>query len=109
MPEANPLPLRRCKICDTIEAGKRIFCSKCGGDVLEPTLVDSRGIVTSWTIVRRPATAFQHLGTIPVVMVTLQDGTIVTGRFQGGEDRLQVGQMVSLSHEDRGVPHFSAT
>lgn len=106
MPDAPALHLRKCGSCGVVEPAARNFCSKCGSAHLEPANVEGRGVLTSWTVVRRPALAFKHLGIIPIVMVTLRDGTVVTGRFEGDSDALRVGSEVILAHEADGVPHF---
>lgn len=108
MPETPLLTLRRCAACGVFEPALRTFCAACGSDDLHPAEVAGEGEMVSWTVVRRPATAFRHLGQIPVVIVRLDAGASVTGRFEGEEPSLSVGARARLLRNDDGVPVFGA-
>lgn len=108
MPDTPSLTLRRCQSCGAFEPARRIFCASCGSDDLRAAEVVGEGEVVSWTVVRRPATAFRHLGQIPVVVVRMDAGASVTGRFEGEEAGLFVGAKASLLRTDDGVPVFGA-
>jgi uncharacterized OB-fold protein len=108
MPEAPSLTLRRCGTCGAFEPARRTFCAACGSDGLRAAEVAGESEVVSWTVVRRPATAFRHLGQIPVVVVRLDAGVSITGRFEGDEAGLFVGAKASLLRTDDGVPVFGA-
>lgn len=108
MPDAPSLTLRRCGACGAFEPARRTFCAACGSDDLRAAEVPGEGEVVSWTVVRRPATAFRHLGQIPVVVVRLDAGASVTGRFEGKEAGLSVGAKVRLLRSDDGIPVFGA-
>lgn len=100
------LALRRCRACGTIEPGARSFCASCGSGDLAPELVDGRGTVLSWTVVRRPSTAFRPLGEIPIAVVRLDAGATLTGRFSGSSELLTIGREVALGGLEADVPIF---
>lgn len=108
MPEEQlMLDLRRCRACGTLEPAARTFCANCGGDALSVERVNGDGVVVSWTIIRRPAKAFEAFGEIPIALVRLDAGATITGRFAPGSDILPVGTRVALRALDHdGVPMF---
>jgi uncharacterized protein len=100
------LSLRICGSCGRIEPAARYFCANCGSAELRPAPIEGSGKLLSWTVVRRPAAAFQHLGSIPIAVVALDAGVNITGRFEGDPMELTPGMPVTLSSFGDGVATF---
>ena len=96
-----------CPKCGKLDPGPRQICASCHSSGLEPRAVPATGKLVSWTMIRRPPTAFRHEGEYAVAVVTLTAGVQVTGRLRldGGEPA--PGAPVVGVDAAEGVPIFA--
>lgn len=96
-----------CSSCGQLDPGPRGNCTACYGTDLIVRNVESSGQLISWTMIRRPPTAFRDDGPYAVAVVKLDVGVQVTGRL----DLMAVepapgSRVVALTHQSN-VPVFS--
>ena len=96
-----------CPQCGTLDPGPRELCPVCFAPGLEPQQVDGKGELVSWTIIRRPPTAFRDEGAYAVAVVTLDAGVQVTGRLERRERDPTPGARVTAIASKEGVPTFA--
>jgi hypothetical protein len=87
----------RCDACGAIGAGPRDLCPNCHG-ALSTVSVPGDGRLVSWTMIRRPPTAFKAEGPYAVAVVALDAGCTVTGRLADPSEEAVPGRRVT----DRG-------
>jgi uncharacterized OB-fold protein len=98
-----------CRDCGARDPGPRQICRSCHGDNLVPTRVPGDGSLVSWTIIRRPPTAFREDGEYAVAVVELDAGVQVTGRLVTTTADTAPGDRVLVVGEKGGVPVFGFT
>ncbi len=96
-----------CEDCGALDPGPRAFCRACQSSALVARDVDGTGMLVSWTMIRRPPTAFREEGEYAVAVVALDAGVQVTGRLalDGGEPR--PGSRVAMVDSRDGVGVFA--
>jgi uncharacterized OB-fold protein len=62
------------------------------------------GIVYTETVIHSAAEAYQSEVPYQIAIVTLDDGSRVTGRVRG--ERVRIGDAVERLHDRAGVPQF---
>ena len=108
MPDARELPIWRCRRCAHVDSAPFSRCPACARADIETRSIAGRGIVQSWTIVRRPPPAFQALGAYAVGIVVLDGGLRVPGRLEVDAGALSVDLPVVLADVVDGAPIFVA-
>ena len=96
-----------CPQCGALDPGPRELCPVCFAQRLEPQHVDGRGELVSWTMIRRPPTAFRDEGEYAVAVVTLDAGVQVTGRLERQDLDPAPGTRVTAIASKDGVPVFA--
>src|SRR5918912_372786 len=105
MPDVSVL---KCRECGALDAGPRLLCPRCRSRALEPSQVEGKGTLLSWTIIRRPPARMKGLAPYAVCVVDLEAGVRVTGRLQSADAGLRPGARVRCAAVDDGVAIFSA-
>ena len=108
----DELLLRRCTACGKHHFPPRHLCPKCWSDEFEWTLSAGKGVVYSFTIMRRaPMPAFAQRVPYVVALVDLDEGPRMMANILG-EDALEtkIGDRVSVCFEERAggskLPQF---
>ena len=96
-----------CPKCGKLDPGPREICASCHSTGLEPRTVPATGSLVSWTMIRRPPTAFRHEGEYAVAVVTLTAGVQVTGRLRLDGNEPTPGAPVVGVDETDGVSVFA--
>lgn len=96
----------KCGACGALTAGPREICPACHEARLAPVAVAGAGVLTSWTIIRRPPAAFRDEKDYAVAVVRLDAGVTVTGRVVAAGAELATGLRVAASGLHKGVPVF---
>ncbi len=90
----------KCSNCGQLDPGPRDLCPKCFGK-LAPVAVAGDGTLMSWTMIRRPPSAFRAEGTYAVALVKLDAGCQITGRLANpGEDATPGSRVQATGHKD---------
>lgn len=108
MPELVPattVPVMRCAKCATLDPGPRALCKSCHGP-LQPETVSGVGELISWTMIRRPPTAFREDGPYAVAVVRLDAGVQVTGRLENATEEISPGRRVRAKGRLRDTTVF---
>ena len=96
-----------CSNCGQLDPGPRENCTACYGTDLIARKVESSGQLISWTMIRRPPTAFRDEGPYAVAVVKLDAGVQVTGRLDlTAVEPAPGSRVVALTHQS-DVPVFS--
>jgi uncharacterized protein len=91
---------QHCTKCNRFQLYPSSICSHCQARTLEFAPVDGRGVVMSWTHVRRPPNAdFRDEVPYVIALVRLDEGPIVMARTNEGIATDDVGR-VTLSGTD---------
>lgn len=69
---------------------------------------DTEGTLVTFTVIRKPPTAFKDEPPYAVAVVDLTDGRRVLGRLETFEPEPALGSAVALAGEHKGVPVFRA-
>ena len=96
-----------CPSCGQLDPGPRENCTACYEAGLTPQDVQSNGNLVSWTMIRRPPTAFREEGPYAVAVVALDAGVQVTGRLDLTAGELTPGTRVAAMAHQSDVPVFS--
>lgn len=107
MPEAMHIKVLRCESCGTLDPGPRDLCTACQSDKLVPSEVPGQGVLVSWTTIRRAPTRFRGQAPYVVAVVKLDTGLLITGRFEGAEEKLRLDLPVKAVREDQGAYTFA--
>ncbi|MBN9267759.1 MAG: hypothetical protein BGN89_12635 [Alphaproteobacteria bacterium 64-6] len=94
-----PIKVLRCEACGALDPGPRDLCVACQSDKLVPADVPGKGTLVSWTTIRRAPTRFRGQAPYVVAVVKLVSGLLITGRFQGAEERLHLDLPVAAVSE----------
>jgi len=97
-----------CPACGTLDPGPREFCPACQHHGLQSKSVAGNGELVSWTMIRRPPTAFREDGEYAVAVVALDAGVQVTGRLTFDLDEPSPGARVTSVAHKNGVAVFAA-
>jgi uncharacterized OB-fold protein len=100
------LGARACSSCGRIALEWAAACSDCGSRELEPGELSGEGEVYSATAVRVPPAALVGAAPYVVVMVRLDEGILVLGRWQG-EETPGIGARVSATEQDDSATWFA--
>ena len=110
MSDAAQLPVTvvQCPACGKLDPGPREVCTSCRQAGLKAHTVPGNGKLVSWTMIRRPPTAFREEGEYAVAVVALAAGVQVTGRLQLDGSEPSPGIPVTAIAENNGVTVFAA-
>ena len=64
-----------------------------------------RGVIYTETVVHSAPEQFVHEAPYQIAIVTLEDGTKITGRIRG--ETVHIGDAVEFIERVDGVPHFA--
>lgn len=102
------VPALRCRGCGALDAGPRLLCPRCHGRELEPHPVEGRGVLLSWTIIRRAPAKLKDRVPYAVCVVDLDGGVRVTGRLQSVDGPWKTFGRVRCASVEGGVAIFAA-
>ena len=105
MPES--IAVLACPACGQLDPGPRENCTSCFAPGLAPHQVEGVGSLVSWTMIRRPPTAFREDGEYAVAVVALDAGVQVTGRLDLSSGDVDPGARVTALRKHSDVPVFS--
>ncbi|WP_209121037.1 Zn-ribbon domain-containing OB-fold protein [Alkalihalobacillus sp. BA299] len=88
------LPVKKCKQCQSILYTSKYHCTTCYSDELEQTEIDGKGKVYSYTKIHAAPKQFAGQAPYFVILVHLDQGLKVTGRFNG--NNVQIDKAVEL-------------
>lgn len=105
------LTVQQCRACGHRQHYPRILCTACGSDDLELVAVSGRGVVHSYTIIRRAvSSAFDNDVPYVVALIALAEGPCIMANVIGCDvETVHIGQAVALVFEARGelsLPQF---
>ena len=88
-----------------------MLCTACGGDDLELVAVSGRGVVRSYTIIRRAvSSAFDADVPYVVALIALAEGPCMMANVINCDpEAVHIGQAVEVAFETRGelvIPQF---
>ena len=96
------LRLQRCADCGKHQFYPRVICSHCSGDVLTWEAVSGKGVIESFTVVRRGISR-AYESPYAVALVRLAEGPVMMSSLVGAEpEQVRVGASVSVEFEDWG-------
>ena len=98
-----------CPACGMLDPGPREFCPACQHSGLIAKSVEGFGELVSWTMIRRPPTAFKEEGEYAVAVVALDAGVQVTGRLahDHGDEPVPGTRVAAVAKKD-GIAVFAA-
>jgi len=97
---AGRLLAARCTACETHLLPPRPACYACGSRAVTLSEQPRGGAVVSYTSVRRPPSAFEHLAPITVAVVELDSSARLTGRVEAPLEDVAIGDRVELRVRD---------
>ena len=97
----------RCAECGVFDEAPRSVCRKCGSARVEEKTAGGTGTLFSWTVIRKPPTAFLDLGIYAVAVVRLSEGSLASGRLDRFEPPPILGAKVRICDVVNGVPIFT--
>lgn len=102
--KAGRLVVQKCSGCGNVQFPPRHQCAKCWSPELAWLDCSGRGVVESFTIVRRaPAAEFIEKAPYAVVAVLLEEGPrMITGMNGEGALDISIGDPVEVAFEARG-------
>ena len=109
----SELRLQRCADCDQHQFYPRTICSHCGSAELSWDTVSGRGMVASFTIVRR-AISNAYEAPYVVAFIRLEEGPVMMSTIVGTEpEQVSIGAPVTVDFEswseDIVMPVFRMT
>jgi hypothetical protein len=104
---SETIDILKCGACGALDPGPRDICPKCHAAAFRPHTAEGNGKLISWTIIRRPPTAFRAEGEYGVAVVRLDAGVTVTGRVGIDDPTLQPGTRVVATAKHKGVAVFA--
>ena len=107
MREHAGLSVWRCSGCGRMDSVAVSHCPGCSGSAIEAQRVPARGLLKSWTIVRRPPPKFSALGPYAVGIIELEAGLRVLGRLSVDASALRVDLPVTLADVVDAAPIFT--
>lgn len=105
------LTVQQCDTCGHRQHYPRVVCTACGGDTLQLVAVSGRGVVRSYTIIRRAvSSAFDDDVPYVVALIALAEGPcMMTNVINCEAGDVHIGQAVEVVFEARGelqIPQF---
>ena len=106
------LVIRKCKACSAFHFMPRYLCPECWSTDLEWVQASGKGVVHSYTIIRRtPLKEFEGLVPYVVALIDLDEGPRMMANILGGDALdTKIGDRVEVCFEKRGeqakVPQF---
>ncbi len=105
------LTVQRCKACGHRQHYPRVVCTACGADTLELEPVSGRGVLRSYTVIRRAvSSAFDDDVPYVVALIALVEGPCMMANVINCEaEAVHIGQAVEVVFEARGelqIPQF---
>jgi uncharacterized protein len=106
------LLIRRCGDCGELHFMPRHVCPHCWSDQIEPVDASGRGVVHSFTVIRRASDpAFASLCPYVVALVDLEEGPRMMANILGADAlNVAIGDPVEVLFETRGgtakIPQF---
>jgi uncharacterized protein len=95
------LSAKQCIKCDKILSIDKYHCTSCWSEELETTQLSGKGEVYSYTNIYAAPEPFTEQAPYFVILVDLEKGPRVTGRYIGEE--IKIGDRIGLdSIKDRG-------
>ncbi|MBZ0158722.1 OB-fold domain-containing protein [Candidatus Methylomirabilis sp.] len=70
-----------CDACKGLFARSQRSCRRCGASAILPVNLSGRGLLTSFTTIRMPPTAFQGQEPYDIAVIDLEEGLRVTARL----------------------------
>jgi len=101
------LQMVRCAQCGRVDTAMRPVCAGCLSSDLQPVSVPARGVVASYTTIRRAPTQFRDRQPYDIVVVDLDAGPRVTGRLSADSAPASIGARVHAVHVDHADTVFS--
>lgn len=78
------LRIQHCEACNHRQFYPRLMCTACGSDAVSWEAVSGRGVLRSFTVVRRPVTqAYADAVPYVIVLVTLPEGPTLMSQLAG--------------------------
>ena len=95
------LLLQRCTDCGHVQFYPRLLCSACAGERLEWQQAEGRGVVKSFTIIRRAVSAaYEPDAPYVVALIELAEGPTMMSNVVGCEpESVAIGMAVQLDFE----------
>ncbi len=81
-------------------------CPACGAAQVTAKSIADRGVLVSWTVIRRPPKNSAETGPYTVAVVRLGDGPTICGRIKNPEFQGPVGAALDLRAIESDVPVF---
>lgn len=102
------ITILKCSACGKLAAPPHQLCPSCHQAKVGPHNVEGSGKLVSWTMIRRPPTAFRDEGFYPVAIVALDAGVPVTVRLKlpEGATEPKSGATVHMTGEHKGAAVF---
>ena len=104
---AEGLALLSCADCGWLGPGPREFCHRCLGERLRQVRVSGCGRLLSWTVIRRPPTAFADRGPYAVAVIEVAEGARLIGRLDDAAAVPAPGSPVRYTGLAGSVPTFA--
>jgi len=98
-----------CASCGRLSLRAAGPCPACGSANVTMKPAADRGVLVSWTVIRRPPKNSTETGPYTVAVVRLGDGPTVCGRIKNPEFAGPVGIALALRAIENGVPVFEPT
>ena len=95
------LLLQRCKECAQVQFYPRLLCSACAGEGLEWQQAEGRGVVKSFTIIRRAVSAaYEPDAPYVVALIELAEGPTMMSNVVGCDpETVEIGMPVQVDFE----------
>ena len=106
------LVLQQCEACGHMQHYHRLLCTQCGGEVLADVEASGKGIIRSFTVIRRAvSSAFDADVPYVVALIELAEGpTMMSNVVDSPLENLRIGVPVELTFERRSdeinIPQF---
>lgn len=104
------LCLQQCRQCQQHQFYPRVICSHCGGSELDWSTASGRGVIASFTVVRR-AISEAYEAPYVVALIDLEEGPrMMSSLVEADPDTVAIGDAVAVSFaewsEDITMPVF---
>lgn len=94
--------LERCQSCKAWQFYPRGFCTACGGEQVAFEQASGRGVIRSFTIIRRAVLpAYKNDLPFAVALIKLDEGPVMMSRVvtDGASESLQIGRRVTVEFQ----------
>ena len=96
-----------CTQCGKYDLPRTRFCANCEGEEFTLASPKGSGRLSSWTVIRKPSTAYEALGIYAVGLVELVEGVRLIGRLDRFVPPPDIGAEVRIVDWVDNVPIFS--